>query len=156
MLISFLWDHLNFAISHLYPHEFWGWGDCGRSPLAAGSPGTTGVSIWSPQSLDKAHRDLTAGRGLFCSKAAGAWRDPLEHHVCPGNGEEPPKMCSGDMTKKPARRGAIFQFFSFFVTSRDDLESVTGWCGTSFIYCFSVPVYYICKHLGPGREPHCA
>lgn len=87
-----------------------------------------------------AHRNLTiaAGRGLSCSKAAGAQTNPLEHHICghPGNGEEPVKMCCGD--KKPAKGGAIFQFLFFFVTSRDNLESMMGRYGTSFIHHFSV------------------
>lgn len=60
-------------------------------------------------------------------------------------------MCYRDM--KPAGGGDFFQSFPF-VTSRDDLESMMGRYGTSFIYHFSI--YLVATCCGPGTKPHCA
>lgn len=128
---------------------------CGQGLLAAGTWGVTRVGIWPLRSLDMAHRDpATVGRGLACSKAAGTWASLLEHRVCgyPGEGEELVKMCRGDM--KPAREGDFFQFLSFSVTSRDDLESMTGRYGTSFTHYFTIYLGSTCCE--PGTKPCCA
>lgn len=73
------------------------WGDegCQWGLLAAGPLGPAGGPLvsWEP--------GKAVGRGLFCSRRAGAQTSPLEHCVCgyPGNGEEPLQMCCED--RKP-------------------------------------------------------
>lgn len=126
---------------------------CRWGLLAAGSPEATRVRILPPGNVDMAHRILAScGQRAVGCKAADAWTSPLEHRVCgyPGKREGPLKMCYGDM--KPSRGGDVFNYFSFFVTSRDDLESVMGRYGISFIYHFSM--YLVATYCGPGIKLH--
>lgn len=152
MLISFLWDHLNSAVSQSVSspegRRAVG-GAC--SLLVQQKPqgcacGLLGVWTWPTGTL------RAVSRGLSCGKAAGAWTSSFVHRVCgyPGKGEGPLKMCCRDM--KTAGGGDFFQFLFFFITSRDDLEM--GRYGTSFMYPFSM--YLIATCCGPGTKPHCA